>query len=218
MTSFYRRTVRQCAKRTMRISVDQDCAIRTKPRWYDLLDHIIRLSLTFSTGRCKDAAVAFPKVLSRRIHADNDRSVLWLSSSRHRAIDFFCGILIAIPYHDFKIFFTLYFSIRQLDIQNGRRENDFNTDLLHRNWQIDRTMRYNGKKWRFSTVREPATTWNTEVSVTFHRFFYLIGFQAFSNRQICPQKYRRFFIVLCARHKYPSPLSFRIRSRKSAII
>lgn len=32
-------------RKSMRVSVDQDYAIRTKLRWYDLLDHIICLSV-----------------------------------------------------------------------------------------------------------------------------------------------------------------------------
>lgn len=44
--------------------MDRDFAIRTMPRGYDLLDHIIRLSFTFSSGRCKDAAAAPFKVFA----------------------------------------------------------------------------------------------------------------------------------------------------------
>lgn len=74
----------------MRIFVNQDCAIRTKPWWYhDLLDHIIRLSLTFSTGRCKDAAVAFPKVLAQDTRGQRiDRYFDYASRAIERSISF----------------------------------------------------------------------------------------------------------------------------------
>jgi len=49
-------------------SMDQDYATRTKPHWYDLLDHIIRLSLTFS-----------PR--------GGARMQLWLSPSSSRRVD-----------------------------------------------------------------------------------------------------------------------------------
>lgn len=146
--------------------MDQDYAIRTKPHWYDLLDHIICLSLTFSLrgGVQGCSCGSLPKVLAQDTRATN-RSVLWLLRSRSgdRSIGFFRGIPLLVFNHnlELRIWFThnvtLLFVSRECKTLSNPIFSVFSNDCV--------------KKNPISTVRGPATARNTATFCYFSQNF-----------------------------------------------
>lgn len=118
--SFYRCAVRQRAEKSMRVSVDQDYVIRTKLRWYDLLDHIICLSVPHLLyGAMQGCSCGSPQG-PRAGYAQIDRCFDYSRRAINRSISL-AGSLSLFFYHDSKYFSLKFFGLLAEYIRNVKK-------------------------------------------------------------------------------------------------